>query len=57
MRRKQLEHVLRAASTIIGERDIVVVSSQAILGTVADDRLPLKAITVAGASATRWPPS
>ena len=32
MNRAQLEHVIRAAATISGEREIVVVGSQAILG-------------------------
>ena len=31
MKREQLEHVLRAASTVVGERDILVVGSQAVL--------------------------
>lgn len=43
MRRQDLEHVLRAAAEITGERDIVVLGSQAILGSVEDDRLPLEA--------------
>jgi hypothetical protein len=32
MRRSQLEHIIRAASSITGERDIVILGSQAILG-------------------------
>jgi hypothetical protein len=43
--REQLEHVLRAASAIVGERDILVIGSQAILGTIADERLPAEATT------------
>ena len=45
MRREQLEHVLRAASTIVGERDVVVIGSQAVLGSIPDERLPLEATT------------
>ncbi len=45
MRREQLEHVLRAASTIIGERDILVIGSQAVLASVPDELLPMEATT------------
>jgi hypothetical protein len=44
VRREQLEHLLRAASTISGDRDILVVGSQAILASVGDDRLPVEAV-------------
>lgn len=43
MNRTQLEHVLRAAAQIAGERDVVVIGSQAILGGLAEDRLPIEA--------------
>ena len=43
MRRQDLEQVLRAAADITGERDIIVLGSQAILGSVDDDRLPVEA--------------
>ena len=43
MKREQLEHVLRAAAQIADLRDIIVLGSQAILGSVADDELPLEA--------------
>lgn len=36
MTRDQLEHVIRAAATISGDREIVVIGSQAILGTYPD---------------------
>jgi hypothetical protein len=36
---------LRAASAIVGERDVLVIGSQAILGAIADDRLPAEATT------------
>ena len=45
MRREQLEHVLRAASTIVGERDVLVIGSQAVLASIPDERLPLEATT------------
>jgi uncharacterized nucleotidyltransferase DUF6036 len=45
VRREQLEHVLRAASTIVGDRDILVIGSQAILGAIDDERLPPEATT------------
>lgn len=35
MRRDQLEHVIRAAAAVSGEDDVVVIGSQAILGSVS----------------------
>jgi hypothetical protein len=43
MRRAELEHLLRAASQISGERDILVIGSQSILGTLPQDELPSEA--------------
>ena len=40
MRREQLEHLLRAASKIAGVTDLVVIGSQAILGTYPEWDLP-----------------
>ncbi len=40
MTRDQLAHLIRAASEISGERDIIVFGSQAILGSVSEKRLP-----------------
>lgn len=40
MRRQELEHLLRAASTISERRDVLVLGSQAILGTFDEDDLP-----------------
>lgn len=40
MRREELEHLLRAASTIAERRDVLVLGSQAILGTHDEDDLP-----------------
>jgi len=34
--RPQLEHLIRAAATIVGDSEIVVIGSQAILGRQAD---------------------
>jgi len=45
VRREQLEHVVRAASSIVGERDILVIGSQAVLGSIPDERLPPEATT------------
>lgn len=40
MRREELEHLLRAASAIAERRDVLVLGSQAILGTYDEDELP-----------------
>ncbi len=45
MTREQLEHVLRAASNVVDERDILVIGSQAVLGSIPDAELPLEATT------------
>ena len=43
MRRSELAHLLRAAATIAGDGRILVVGSQAILGSHAEDELPVAA--------------
>jgi hypothetical protein len=43
MRRDQLEHAIRAACQIAGITEVIIVGSQAILGTYADDELPFYA--------------
>lgn len=43
MRRDQLEHAIRAACQIAGLTEVIIVSSQAILGTYTDDQLPFYA--------------
>lgn len=43
MRREQLEHVLRAASQIADDPDVVVIGSQSILAAIPEDRLPREA--------------
>jgi hypothetical protein len=40
MRREQLEHVLRAASQIAGDSDVLVIGSQSILGAISEELLP-----------------
>ncbi|MFA4928605.1 MAG: DUF6036 family nucleotidyltransferase [Patulibacter sp.] len=40
MRRDQVEHAIRAACQIIGRPEVIVLGSQAILGTFRDDELP-----------------
>lgn len=43
MTREQLAHVLRAASTIAGERDVLVIGSQSLLGSFGEQDLPYEA--------------
>lgn len=43
MRRDQLEHAIRTACQIIDHREIIVVGSQAILGTFREEDLPPQA--------------
>jgi hypothetical protein len=43
MRRDQLEHAIRTACQIIGHEAVVVVGSQAILGSFDEDDLPAEA--------------
>jgi hypothetical protein len=40
VRRQELAHLLRAASAIARDREVLVLGSQAILGTYDDDELP-----------------
>ena len=40
MRRDQLEHAIRTACQITGTHEVIVVGSQAILGTYDEDELP-----------------
>jgi hypothetical protein len=44
MTRDELAHILRSASRIVGEQDIVVIGSQSILGSFTDSELPGPAI-------------
>jgi hypothetical protein len=43
MRRDQLEHAIRTACQIIGRPEVIVVGSQAILGTFPEEQLPADA--------------
>ena len=43
MRRDQLEHAIRAACQIIGRTDVIVIGSQAILGSYDEAELPVQA--------------
>lgn len=43
MKREQLEHVLRAASQIAHDPNVVVIGSRSILGAISEDRLPREA--------------
>jgi hypothetical protein len=43
MRRDQLEHAIRTACQIIGRPEVIVVGSQAILGTFREEQLPADA--------------
>jgi hypothetical protein len=40
MRRDELEHAIRAACQIAGLTEVIIVGSQAILGTYSEDELP-----------------
>ncbi|WP_433059513.1 DUF6036 family nucleotidyltransferase [Dactylosporangium sp. CS-033363] len=40
MNRRQLEHVLRAVSAIVGDPDVLVIGSQSILGAIPEHLLP-----------------
>ncbi|HEY8758143.1 MAG TPA: DUF6036 family nucleotidyltransferase [Candidatus Limnocylindria bacterium] len=44
MTREQLEHILRAASQIIAERDLLIIGSQSVLGSWDEEQLPIEAL-------------
>ena len=44
MRRDQLEHAIRAACQVTGQLEVIVVGSQAILGTYPEYELPLERV-------------
>ena len=54
MKRSELAHILRAASRIAGETDIVVFGSQSILGSFDEDDLPDAAVGSVEADVTFW---
>lgn len=43
MRKDQLEHAIRTACQILGREEVIVVGSQAILGTFDEEQLPAEA--------------
>jgi len=43
VRRDELAHILRAAARIVGDGDILIIGSQAILATYDEDELPAEA--------------
>ncbi|MGI9004561.1 MAG: DUF6036 family nucleotidyltransferase [Pseudonocardia sp.] len=43
MRREHVEHVLRAASQIADDPDVVVIGSQSLLGSLTENQLPVEA--------------
>ncbi|MCO8129307.1 hypothetical protein NHL50_19035 [Acidimicrobiia bacterium EGI L10123] len=43
MNREQLAHVVRAAATITGDGNIIVIGSQSVLGSYDDEDLPEEA--------------
>lgn len=40
MRQQQLEHLIRAATTLLGSSEVIVIGSQSILGSHKDSILP-----------------
>lgn len=56
MKRAELEHVLRAASQIIAERDLLVIGSAAILATYPEGALPAEATRTDEVDLVPWEP-
>jgi len=54
LKRSELAHILRAASRIADETDIVVFGSQSILGSFDEDDLPDAAVGSVEADVTFW---
>lgn len=44
MRRDQLEHAIRAATRIVKQQEIIIIGSQAILGSWDESELPAEAV-------------
>lgn len=40
MRREQLEHLIRAAAGVLGEREVIVIGSQSVLASIGEADLP-----------------
>lgn len=49
MKREELEHIVRAACDVTGERELLVIGSQAILGSFSEKQLPAAATVSAEA--------
>lgn len=43
MRREELEHVLRLTGRIVKDRNVLIIGSQSVLGTIPESDLPLEA--------------
>lgn len=54
MNREQLSHLLRSAARIVDVNDIVVIGSQAILGSYDEDDLPETVTVSREADFTFW---
>lgn len=54
MTREELAHVLRAASRITDDPNVVVIGSQAILGSYGEEELPERATLSVEADVTFW---
>lgn len=55
MRRDQLEHAIRTACQIIGRPEVIVVGSQAILGTFREESSPARPLCQAKSISSRSP--
>ena len=55
MRRDQLEHAIRTACQIIERPEVIVVGSQAILGSFREDELPADATMSVEVTSCRSP--
>ncbi len=54
MKRVHLEHLLRAASSVAEDPDVIVIGSQSILGSFSEDELPDAADASIEADVTFW---
>lgn len=55
MRRASLEHIIRAASAIVDDPEIIIIGSQAILGSFPDAPEPLNASIEVDVFPRRYP--
>lgn len=54
MKREDLAHILRAASKIVDDPDVVIIGSQSILGSYDEDDLPAEAVGSVEADVAFW---